>query len=210
MKLFGLFLVVSSFTFTGVALANGSETSIKQLRVLVELIRHIRLGISHTRLPIWVILDGFETKERSMRSFFLLQRARSKDWKGWRRGSDTLDQKCGQAGLPQINNGSGAFESLVSRIVLHPLRVKLHLWGIELHLRYMNLRLCHLKLELRFIPFEKDRFLSENEGTKGCGKNCRADEKETEADNEAKEAALAEKEINEAKEAALEENETNE
>ncbi|MBP3387305.1 MAG: hypothetical protein J6L23_02110 [Clostridia bacterium] len=72
MKLFGLFLVVSSFTFTGVALAIGSETSIKQLRVLVELIRHIRLGISHTRLPIWVILDGFETKERSMRSFFLL------------------------------------------------------------------------------------------------------------------------------------------
>lgn len=48
------------------------------------------------------------------RSFFLLQRARSEDRKSWRRGSDTLDQKCGQAGTLQIKSSSSELELLKS------------------------------------------------------------------------------------------------
>lgn len=74
MKLIGFLLVVSSFTFTGITLSFGSETALKQLQTLVELIRYLRRHISHTRKPLWVLLDGFESTEKSMRSFFLLLR----------------------------------------------------------------------------------------------------------------------------------------
>lgn len=74
-------------------------------------------------------------RNAGLRSFFLLYRTRSKDRKGWRRGSDTLDQKCGQAGSPQINNGSGAFEPLLSRLVLH-----LSTFNLQLSLMLLQLR----------------------------------------------------------------------
>ena len=53
-------------------------------------------------------------RSADLRSFFLLLRARSKDPDGWRRGSDTLDQKCGQAGTPQIKSNSSELELLKS------------------------------------------------------------------------------------------------
>ena len=74
MKIIGLLLVVSSFTSAGLTMSFSSETSLKQLQILVELIRYLRRHISHTRKPLWVLLDGFESNEKSMRSFFLLLR----------------------------------------------------------------------------------------------------------------------------------------
>lgn len=69
MKLFGFFLVFSSFSFVGFSLSKGSERTCRQLRALVELIRFLRRGIEFSRLPIWVLMDEFEFEDRCMRPF---------------------------------------------------------------------------------------------------------------------------------------------
>ena len=72
MKIFGVILVFSSFTFFGAALSRGSDTSCRQLKELVELIRYIKRNISHSRAPLWAMLNGYEVREKSMHSFFKL------------------------------------------------------------------------------------------------------------------------------------------
>lgn len=72
MKLFGVILVVSSFTFIGAALSRRNDIACRQLKVLIELIRYLRRHISYSRAPLWEMLDGFEVKEKSMISFFKL------------------------------------------------------------------------------------------------------------------------------------------
>ena len=74
MKLLGFILVFSSFSFVGISLSRGSELSCHQLQTLIELIRFLRRNISHSRLPLWELLDGFEVRDKSMRVFFSLLR----------------------------------------------------------------------------------------------------------------------------------------
>jgi len=61
-----------------------------------------------------------------LRSFFLLQRAGSKDRKGLEARIGHPRSKVQTSGIAANNKGSGAFEPLLSRLVLHLLMVKLH------------------------------------------------------------------------------------